>query len=744
MPPKKKQSKKNKGKKISENSSVNTSPEIAKHDLPVEEVHDEIENQEHKISLSVKASDYEIEPSRPIVVEQPKQSLLTQAAVKIQSLPKDEGNIQIPKTKATLETEKILSKSLGNTRSKSPSNSLSRSIPKSIPRRPSTVKGATPSSLFQAAHLKNVAAGINSDSDIDEILGVQEVNNIVAEHLVQPPSDSGASFGSMSHSLVGGAITRDIYKWKENRESKEGQRQRRNSEPDVVIPVSPTMQTAGDLREPGGFRRHFIQNKARREGKKPPNFVTSNFIDFLVLYGFYGGDVYPSDDEDEGDELPSVPGDIEDEIVQESAPLLPRASSTTNTTVKGTSEAKAFFMMVKAFVGTGVLFLPKAFSNGGLLFSVITMLVLGYMTLHCMILLVDTSRALGHKSFGDIGEHIYGSKMRKLVLASIAVSQMGFCCAYFIFVGQNLRDLLMITSNCKLILPDWFFILLQLLLYIPLAWVRRIKNFGITSLIADVFILLGLGYIFVYDLILIGERGVQNVPWVNLQSFPLFIGTAMFAFEGICLMLPIAESMKQPERFNHVLTYGMMVIGGVFLTIGTLGYLALGDEVETIVFLNLPKSPVVSGIQFLYAIAIMLSFPLCVYPAIRITEQAIFGLSTGKASTLIKWEKNLYRAGLTMMLGLIAWAGSTNLDKVVSLVGCFACIPLSFIYPALFHLNVSKNKWVVAKDWIVVVFGTLAMVYTTYITLQQWAIGGPEIPRDRCHDSRGNLLTQPL
>ena len=26
------------------------------------------------------------------------------------------------------------------------------------------------------------------------------------------------SFGSMSHSLKGGAITRDIYKWQENRE----------------------------------------------------------------------------------------------------------------------------------------------------------------------------------------------------------------------------------------------------------------------------------------------------------------------------------------------------------------------------------------------------------------------------------------------------------------------------------------------------------------------------------------------
>jgi solute carrier family 36 (proton-coupled amino acid transporter) len=55
----------------------------------------------------------------------------------------------------------------------------------------------------------------------------------------------------------------------------------------------------------------------------------------------------------------------------------------------------------------------------------------------------------------------------------------------------------------------------------------------VTALIADVFILIGLGYIFTYDLVLIGNEGVKDVPWINLQSFPLFIGTAMFAFEGI-------------------------------------------------------------------------------------------------------------------------------------------------------------------------------------------------------------------
>ena len=87
------------------------------------------------------------------------------------------------------------------------------------------------------------------------------------------------------------------------------------------------------------------------------------------------------------------------------------------------------------------------------------------------------------------------------------------------------------------------------------------------------------------------------------------------------MILPIAESMEVPAKFEKVVDNGMLFIGFVFLSIGALGYMAMGDSVETIVFLNLPKTPAVTGLQFFYAISIMLSFPLCVYPAIRITEQ---------------------------------------------------------------------------------------------------------------------------
>ncbi|KAJ3082542.1 neutral amino acid transporter, partial [Quaeritorhiza haematococci] len=658
----------------------------------------------------------------------------------------------------------------------------------------------------------------------EEVLNETHVARIVSEHLVQPEELAEArgasphSFGSVSHNLLGGEVTRDIYQWHEKREGTPSLR-RRNSEPDLAslsiarereaaalaavaaaangegsilygttggstggkstttmppIVGGRVILRASDLREPGMFRRQFMQHRAERQGLPPPNFITSNFIDFLALYGFYGGDVYPSDDEDYGDESGSE-SDEEAYISgsgvgvgaggsggdddrndrpgmppSESTPLVHhhhhhhrrRPPSVHSSGVRGTSAKKAFFMLMKAFVGTGVLFLPKAFTTGGLALSIILLVVIGYLTLHCMLLLVETSNVLGG-SYGDIGEYLYGPRLRQLILGSIAVAQMGFCCTYYIFVATNLRDFVMVVSDCAWKFPDWFFILVQLLLYIPLSWVRRIKHFSITSLIADVVILLGLSYIMYYYVYVLSERGgevAKDIVWFNWQSFPLFIGTALFAFEGICLILPIADSMKHPEKFSSVLSLCVLVIGVIFVVIGTMGYLTFGAKVETVIFLNLPRgSPVVYSLQFLYALAIMLSFPLTVYPAVRITEQAIFAgsMHDGKSSRFVKWQKNLYRATLVSFLAAVAIFGSDNLDKFVSLVGCFACIPLSFVYPSLFHFHISRNKWVKAKDIALVIFGTVATVYTTYVTLQQWVVSGPDTPKDRCEVTGG-------
>ncbi|KAI9204110.1 transmembrane amino acid transporter protein-domain-containing protein [Polychytrium aggregatum] len=569
-----------------------------------------------------------------------------------------------------------------------------------------------------------------------------------------------------------GDTTRDIYQWHERQEQQAQQPRRRNSEPDFrqithqesssVDPSEISNLRASDLSGPGGFRRFFIRQQASNAGTSQP-IITHNFFDFLAIFTYYGGDVHPDAEEQHAiqqesrdrlagaaqpdafssaaEGLPYERGSDPETSSQEpdEATPLVRRSTPSLKTMQGTSAKKAFFLLMKAFVGTGVLFLPKAFSNGGMGFSIILMVVMGWLTLHCMLLLVECSKTLGG-SFGDIGEAVYGIHMKRTVLASIAVAQMGFCCAYYIFVAKNLRDFTMNITDCRWILPDWVFIVLQILIYIPLSWVRRIKHFSYTSIVADVFILLGLAYILYYDVTVLSTRGpARDLVWFNLNSFSLFIGTAMFAFEGICLILPIADSMKRPERFSWVMTACIVTIGAIFISVGATGYLTFGEKVETVVFLNLPKgSVVVESLQLFYALAICLSFPLTVYPAIRISEHGIFGELDGKLDPSVKWMKNWYRAAMVSLLGLVAWLGSNQLDRVVSLVGNFTCIPLSFIYPALFHAHIARHPLVKLKDYLIAIMGLVAMVYTTFVTLQQWVAEEPDVPIDRCSPSGGS------
>lgn len=48
--------------------------------------------------------------------------------------------------------------------------------------------------------------------------------------------------------------------------------------------------------------------------------------------------------------------------------------------------------------------------------------------------------------------------------------------------------------------------------------------------------------------------------------------------------------MKHPEDFNWVLNFGMGVITLIFVTLGLLGYVAVGNGIYGSITLNLPDS----------------------------------------------------------------------------------------------------------------------------------------------------------
>jgi proton-coupled amino acid transporter len=491
--------------------------------------------------------------------------------------------------------------------------------------------------------------------------------------------------------------------------------------------------TASSLNVPGGFRREYIRHKSREFQTREPNFLTRNFIEFLTIYGHFAGE----DLEDEDDLIACHYKPMQPKVDEESSSLLSGPDPDRNP--HGTATAgKAYFLLLKAFVGTGVLFLPKAFSNGGLVFLSLTMLFFGILSYWCYLILVYLKVATKVASFGEMGLKLYGKWLQQLIVSSIILSQIGFVGAYIVFTSENLRAFYSSVAgiDLKSIHIVWF-IVVQLVVFLPLSLVRDITRLSFLALLANVFILVGLVTIVYFTSIeLVVNRHGQIADsidfYFNKSDFSLFIGVAIFAFEGIGLIIPIEQSMIYPKQFPRVLFKVIMTISLIFIGIGSLGYLTFGNNVKTVILLNLPQdSLMIMVIQILYAFAILLLTPLQLFPAIRLLELKIF-VKTGKTSLVVKWQKNCFRFAFVLFTAVVALVGGQNLDRFVLFVGCFACIPLVYMYPPILHLKSCcdytqwglldaerrKRFWLANLDYALVAIGAVAVVYTTYNVLR--------------------------
>lgn len=306
-----------------------------------------------------------------------------------------------------------------------------------------------------------------------------------------------------------------------------------------------------------------------------------------------------------------------------------------------------------------------------------------------------------------------------------------------------------------------FFVIL-----VPFTLVRNIGKLGFSTLVADLCIIVGLIYLYAYDVkeLVINHGSPTPLRLFNSDDFGLFIGTgkhitapnlqriantsfplwvwlltytsfyvqlivAVFSYEGIGMVIPICGSMANPKQFPRALTIVLSVVCVLLVSFGCLGYAAYGDNVQTIVLDDLPNATGgekagKNAIQLLYIIAIYLTTPLMLFPCIRIMEHVIGSIvdrsNGGKMTTL---KENVVRVLIDFAVAAVAYAGYYKLDIFISFVGSFACAPLLFIFPPLFHLKAFPNQpmWRKGSDVCLILFGFLVFFYTLVITIQSFS-----------------------
>lgn len=168
----------------------------------------------------------------------------------------------------------------------------------------------------------------------------------------------------------------DIYKY----QSKQRQQARPRAASFTTQYSSTTNPAFEHIHEPGGFRRNYVLLRNGPEGSGEDPQMLNNFVDFLYLYGHFAGEDLEEEEEEKSDEdleqaTRPGPSHLATGLPDagEDSPLLGggKATSRSRSAMRRRASSvgphgnatvtQAVLMLLKAFIGTGVLFLGRAY-----------------------------------------------------------------------------------------------------------------------------------------------------------------------------------------------------------------------------------------------------------------------------------------------------------------------------------------------------------------------------------------------
>ncbi|ALC44494.1 path [Drosophila busckii] len=376
-----------------------------------------------------------------------------------------------------------------------------------------------------------------------------------------------------------------------------------------------------------------------------------------------------------------------------------------------TTDSETLTHLLKASLGTGILGMPIAFMYSGLVLGIFATIFTAFICTHCSYVLVKCGHKLYYRTrrtkmtFAEIAEAAFlkGPKSLRMfapvakfsILFGLFLTYFGTCAVYTVIVAKNFEQ----------VLEHWFGFdidsrMLIGILLVPLiliAWVPNLKYLAPVSMVANVFMGLGLGITFYYlcqDLPPIQERSL-----FTLGTLPSFFSITIFAMEAIGVVMPLENNMKTPKSFLGVcgvLSKGMSGVTLIYIVLGFLGYQRYGDATGQSITLNLPVEEwPAQAVKVLIALAVYCTFGLQFYVCLEIVWDGIKEKCT-KRPLLVNY---VLRTVLVTAAVVLAVSVPT-IAPFMGLIGAFCFSILGLIFPVIIELIVHWDTGFGAYNWI--------------------------------------------
>mmetsp|Transcript_12689 Transcript_12689/g.35915 ORF Transcript_12689/g.35915 Transcript_12689/m.35915 type:complete len:615 (+) Transcript_12689:220-2064(+) len=383
--------------------------------------------------------------------------------------------------------------------------------------------------------------------------------------------------------------------------------------------------------------------------------------------------------------------------------------------------------LVNSIVGAGIIGIPFALEQSGLVSGVILLLLVGYFTdksLRMIVNLATSSSSLkgrGVWTYDDLMGLPFGSHGRSFVLISMFVTAYGAMVAYLLIIKDTLPVVMGLVDDGDASVGGFWerevvMLVTSLLVVVPLSMQRDFSSLAFTSSIsvgADIMLVGFVAAVAPIKKTVSAAGGLGSVIKNSIIDKGFFIGFGVLTVAMCCQhsAFIVASSLDNPtpRRWSIVSGVSLWISVICCLVLGVSGYLAFLDDTQGDVLNNFGvDTNSANAARSLLALTMFFTYPMEAFVARHVLVQLLWkgdmdgyiadtvvNAETGEETTSQRKAKccNILNRRhqvtfLIYILTLIPALIVDDLGPVLSITGAVGGCCLAYIGPGLVYLGV--------------------------------------------------------
>lgn len=368
--------------------------------------------------------------------------------------------------------------------------------------------------------------------------------------------------------------------------------------------------------------------------------------------------------------------------------------------------------LVNAIVGAGIVGIPFAIKQSGLVAGVFMVLLCAYLTDKSLKMLIFTAKHVGVPTYELLSEASFGKAGFYFISLNMFIMSYGAMISYLMIVKDTLPLILGFEAD-NYPMKRSLLVVSSFLVMFPLSCQRDMAHLAKTSTISALFDCFMIGIIAMTAPISTRVPDLQHLNQFVRSSIihpsTLFIGLGVLSFAYVCQhsAFIIAGSLEKPtrKRWGCVTSLSLSLCALLATTCGVYGYLGFGDNTVGNILNNFPNDRPSNIARALLCFTMFFVYPMESFVSRHVLVVTFFqGRRAHEGDDHAVLARTDRRIGVTLSLYICALIPAVlfeDLGSVLSFSGALGGSCLSYIGPGAMYLAVHGEAFldIVAKKW---------------------------------------------